>query len=247
MQSYGLYNPGNIIKAPFKESMIPPIEIFGGKIHYHAYAELLTEKSKGKSWTWCDVRPDAVVGFVPGGSAFNLTAHWGTYLALYAVVEGKGAKVYFPGTESGMKALYHDASAEMIGKVAIWASLHPEETGGQIFNVADRTEPSSQKERWPKIAKYFGLEGLGPAPSGLKILTPSDYMTKHRDVLLKKGVRISDVFYGAFLDSNMGSFENDRHFDMEKIRGVGFLDEVDPNESWFKAFDRYKEAGMFPI
>ena len=245
-KAYGIYNPGGVFKAPLKETMVPTVETFGGKLHYHAYADLLTEKSIGKSWTWCDVRPDAVVGFVPGGSAFNLTAHWGTYLAMYAVVEGKGAKVHYPGTEPGMRALYNEASADMIGRLSIWASLHPEISSGQIFNVADRVEPSSQKERWPRIAAYFGLEGIGPPDEGVKVLTPSEYMEKHRDILVKQGVKPSVVFYGAFLDGNFSAFTFDRHLDMARTRAAGFLDEVDPSESWFKAFDRYRAAGMLP-
>jgi len=228
--------------------MIPPFEeTFGGKLHYHAYADLLSSRSVGKSWTWCDVRPDAVVGFVPGGSAFNLTAHWGTYLALYALVEGKGAKVHFPGTQSGMNALYNDASSDTIGKLAIWASLNPDKTGGQIFNVADCEKPSSQRERWPRIAGYFGLEGVGPVEGTTEVLTPSEYMEQYKDVLVRKGVKASSVFYGSVLDSNMGSFDKDRHFDMSRTRGVGFTEEVDPNQSWFDAFDRYKAAGMLPV
>jgi len=72
----------------------------GSKTWYPASENLLSEQSKGRQWTWCEVRPDAIIGFTPNGSAFNLTAHWATYLSLYAHVEGKGAKVPFPGTEA---------------------------------------------------------------------------------------------------------------------------------------------------
>jgi hypothetical protein len=28
---------------------------------YYVFEDLLTERSKGKNWTWCEVRPDAIV------------------------------------------------------------------------------------------------------------------------------------------------------------------------------------------
>ncbi|KAI9844854.1 MAG: hypothetical protein M1830_007580, partial [Pleopsidium flavum] len=162
-KGYGIHIPGGVFTAPFKESMGRLPEPAGNKLFHYALEDVLDEQSKEKNWTWCEIRPDAIVGFVPNGSAFNLTAHWASYLSLYALVEGKGAKVPFPGTESAYTSLFNEASADIIARFSIWAALHPEKTGrGQLFNIADEARPSRMSERWPALAKYFGLEGIGP-------------------------------------------------------------------------------------
>ena len=120
------------------------------------------------------------IGFVPNGSTFNLTAHWASYLSTYALVEGKGAKVPFPGTQNAYASLFNEASAETIARFSIWAALHPEKTGGgQLFNIADQATPSRMAERWPVLAKYFGLEGSGPIDDR-NLLSPGEYIKKHR-------------------------------------------------------------------
>lgn len=60
-QAYGIQLPDRVFTAPYKESMGRLPEPAGSKLFYYRYQELLDEQRKGKDWTWCDVRPDAVV------------------------------------------------------------------------------------------------------------------------------------------------------------------------------------------
>lgn len=199
-KGYGIHIPGGVHKAPFVETMkLPAAE--EKKLFHYAQREVCAAASAGKSWTWCEIRPDAIIGFVPNGSTYNITAHWATYLATYALVEGKGAKVPFPGTDAAYAVLNNDASAAAIGKLSIWCSLHPEKSGGgEIFNVADSATPAAMSERWPALCQYFGLIGTGPVNNGEGMLKPSEYMKKHTQVLEDLGVKTSDVFQGGFLD-----------------------------------------------
>ncbi|KAJ7733330.1 hypothetical protein B0H16DRAFT_1426787 [Mycena metata] len=244
--AYGIYKPGGgPFKPPYKESMgrLPPPDTN----FYYAFEDILAERSKGKTWTWCQVRPDAIVGFSPNGSTYSLPAHWATYLSLYRVVEGEGASVPYLGNEQGYNARFTDASSEIIAKFAIWASLHPEKAGGgQLFNIADRSEPSTMRERWSALTAFFGLVGVGPPPPDSSVLKPSEYARKHRDLLEAKCKKPNNVFGAAFLDGYGYHFTSDRQLSLEKIRAVGFLEEVDPIESWLKAFTRFKRAGMVP-
>ena len=168
---------------------------------------------------------------------------------MYALVEGKGAKVPFPGTPPAYEARFNDASADIIAKFSIWASLHPETCGGgQLFNIADQNPPSNMRERWPAIASYFHLEGVGPdVGGGGVLLKPGEYIEKHKRVLEEewegKGTR---VFKAEALDEYGYHFTFDRHLSLEKVRSVGFGEEIEPNASWFKAFDRMRDAGMIP-
>lgn len=181
------------------------------------------------------------VGFAPHGSTYSLTSHWATYLSLYAHVEGEGAKIPFPGSEGCYTALSTDASAATIAKASIWASLHPEETGGQLFNIADEVKPLSMRDRWPRLAAYFGLEGTGPAAD---TLPPGEYCKKHAAVLEKNGIK-AQVFQGDVLDSFVGfHLSFDRQLSIDKIRAAGFDEEVDAVDSWLAAFDKFKSAGL---
>ncbi|KAL9594508.1 MAG: hypothetical protein Q9219_007002 [cf. Caloplaca sp. 3 TL-2023] len=273
-KAYGIHIPGGIFQAPYKESFGPLPDPYQKTLNYPALRKVLETASAGKQWTWCDIRPDAVVspnnthytaknifqftyqppslslqiGFVPNGSAFNLTAHWATYLSLYALVHGKGAHIPFPGSLKGYNSLYNEASAEIIAKCSIWSSLHPDKTrDGAIFNIADQAKPESMRRRWPALAEYFGLVGTEPVEEqgdGKGMMKPSEFIKKHFKVLEEKGVRSSPVFKGEFLDSYGYYLDFDRQFSLEKVREAGFDEELDPNESWFKAFDRFKKAGM---
>ncbi|KAJ7618488.1 hypothetical protein FB45DRAFT_168411 [Roridomyces roridus] len=239
---YGIYKPGGgPFSAPYKESMgrLPPPDTN----FYYVFEDFLTERSKGKKWTWCEVRPDAIVGFTPNGSTYSLPAHWATYLSLYRAVEGEGASVPYPGTEAGYDSKFNDASSEMIAKLAIWASLNPDKSGGQLFNVADSGAPSTMGQRWPAFAAYFGLVGVGPPPVGSVVLRPGEYVAKHRDVLEAKCKKPNEVFGAGFLDGYGFNLTFDRQLSLDKIRAAGFMEELDPVESWFKAFDKFKKGG----
>ena len=132
----------------------------------------------------------------------------------------------------------------MIAKFSIWAALHPEKTGGgQLFNIADQAKPSSMSERWPTLAKYFGLEGTGPSDDP-NTLRPGEYITKHQHVLEKPGCKTNIVFQARFLDTYGYYLTLDRHLSLDKARSIGFSEEIDPTSSWFRAFYRYGKAGM---
>ncbi|KAJ9661101.1 hypothetical protein H2201_006651 [Coniosporium apollinis] len=245
-KAYGIHIPGGVFTAPFRESMGRLPDPAGSTVFYYEFQDILKEQSKGSNWTWCDVRPDAVIGFVPNGSAFNLTAHWANYLSTYALVEGKGAKVPFPGTQSAYSALYNEASADIIARFSIWAALHPDKAGcGRIFNIADQARPSRMSERWPALAKYFGLEGIGPVDDP-NVLKPGEFVKKHQCVLEEHGMKSNQVFKADFLDTYGYYLTSDRQLSLDKARAAGFSEEIDPASSWFKAFDRCKMAGMIP-
>lgn len=99
-------------------------------------------------------------------------------------------------------------------------------------------------ERWPALAKYFGLEGTAPVDDAAGLMKPSEYIQEHKAAFDKAGVKRSPVFKGEFLDSHGYYLDFNRQMSLEKVRKAGFTEELDPNESWFKAFDRFKEAGM---
>jgi len=106
--------------------------------------------------------------------------------------------------------------------------------------------PSRMSERWPALASYFGLEGIGPVEymNDQKVLLPGEYTKKHQHVLKEHCTRANEVFKAEFLDTYGYYLTVDRQLCLDKVRAAGFSEEIDPNSSWFKAFDRFKKAGM---
>ncbi|KAF9072204.1 hypothetical protein BDP27DRAFT_1290701 [Rhodocollybia butyracea] len=243
-RAYGIYQSGGTWSPPLKESMgrLPPPA--GDEIYYYKFEDMLKERSDGKKWTWCEVTPDAIIGFTPNGSTYNLTAHWALYLSVFAAVEGKGATVPFPGSEEGWHAMYNEGSSEIIAKISIWASLNPLKTSGESFNIADRAVPSTMAERWPALASFFGLVGIGPVHGG--IVKPSEYIAKHQDILDKAGISANQVWGTGQLDGVGYHLSFHRQLSLEKARLAGFEEELDPSQSWLKSFERMQNAGLLP-
>jgi hypothetical protein len=227
---------------------------------YYNQVDLLTEKSKGKKWSFCDVRPDIVVGYVPNNNFYCLPQVLAIFLSLYASIEGKGATVPFPGNERSWKSLSNDSSQDIIAKFSIWASLHPETCGGgQGFNVADTVQPVTWSVKWPIICEYFGLKGVEPLTTEEQQkaqVDPSNYTQNHLvewEALEKKhGLQTGRVSnekgVNMFWYFIMYAFDFDRQLDMTKTTkawGEG-AEEVDIAKSWYTAFDRFKKAKVIP-
>ena len=50
------------IKPPLREDNPRIPSPWGDEIFYYAQVDLIKEANKGKSWKWCEVRPDQIVG-----------------------------------------------------------------------------------------------------------------------------------------------------------------------------------------
>ncbi|GAW26861.1 putative sirq protein [Rosellinia necatrix] len=193
---------------------LPPA--YAKTVVYPVYRELLAAASEGRNWTWCEVCPDAIIGFTPNGSQFSLALHWAQYLSLYAHNHGVGpssardpkataVEVPFPGTAAGAASLFSPVSAAEIARFMVYASLRPDTCGGgRLFNVADQEAPCTYGELWPQLAAWFGLAGVGPAgdsgaqmntlaagelPQDARDLTPGAYVATYRDVFAQQGCR----------------------------------------------------------
>lgn len=50
------------INPPLREDNPRIPSPWGDEIFYYAQVDLIKEANKGKSWKWCEVRPDQIVG-----------------------------------------------------------------------------------------------------------------------------------------------------------------------------------------
>ncbi|OOF92689.1 hypothetical protein ASPCADRAFT_174426 [Aspergillus carbonarius ITEM 5010] len=249
--AYGVYL---LDKFPFRGQVplnedLPrvPAEYAKDLFYYHE-VDLLQELSTGKPWSWCEVRPDVIVGVAPFGNANCMAQTMGIYLGLYRELEGEGARVPFPGNETTWRLLSTDSNQDIIARFCIHASMQPrEKVHARAFNIADSARPVSWSERWPALAAFFGLEGVGPDETSLH---PTVYMDRNWEKLQAlcqdRGLK-EDVIYRSMHNtgSRMGSLrlmDFDRPFDLTRARALGFEEEMDTVFSWHTAFDRVRKA-----
>ncbi|MDI1492514.1 MAG: hypothetical protein OHK93_003728 [Ramalina farinacea] len=249
-KAYGVefVNEGIPFHPPLKESTPRIPEPYASNIFYYPQYDTLRDLSKGKSWKFCEIRPDAIIGFVPNNNAMNLAQALALFLSMYASVEGRGSEVPYPGTDDAYKSLHTDTSQDILARFHIHASLHPDAVNGRAFNVADG-EAVSWEAVWPEICKYFGLNGVAPDPSKS---TGAQWMREHRPQWAKwiknKGLK-EGALEGTtwdFMGMLMGGMNFDRQYDLGECRKVGFKEEIPTAMGYALAFDRMREAKIIP-
>lgn len=204
--------------------------------------------SKNASWTFTEVRPDVIIGFVPGSNFMNCAQGLGLYLSLYREVHGNGATINFPGTEKSWKCKHTDTFQDILARFEIHAAMNSKQAGsGKIFNIADGNVVT-WADKWPGICEYFGLKAAGPGE-----YEPLDQFAKKHakvwdGVVQKHGLQEGRLEgYGwPFLHFVMKEFDFDRQYDLTEARSVGFSEEIDTVAGYTTAFDRMREAKVIP-
>ncbi|TID16126.1 hypothetical protein E6O75_ATG09184 [Venturia nashicola] len=158
--SYG-GTPG--IHTPLTESMPRVRAPYYENIFYHPQLDWITDFAKDKTWTWCDTRPDIIIGFVPNQNFYSLGTSLAVFLSLYRAVNGNGAECPYPGSAKAWVAKSINSSSDMVARQTLHLSLTiPPDIKGEGFNVADATYASSWETKWPALCSYFGLLGTPP-------------------------------------------------------------------------------------
>lgn len=251
--SYGLEFPNDVpIITPLRESHPRIPEPWAGNIFYYSQYDRLVELSRGKRWTFTEVRPDGIPGFAPGSNAMNLAQGIGLYLTVYRAVRGAGAEVPFPGFEHGYHSKHTDSFQDIISKFEIFAALDKERCGGGAsFNVADG-KAVTWAEVWPQLAAHFGLIGAGPVKDESDKLSIEDFVRQHKgtwtNIAQEHGLRVEvlDEQNWAFVHFMLVQFDFDRQYDLSKIREVGFTEEIETAEGYKIAWERMRRAKILP-
>jgi hypothetical protein len=207
----------------------------------------LANLAKSKKWTWTEVRPDVIVGFVPNTNAMNAAGPLAYYLSLYRHLHGKDAEVPFPSTEKAWNATHTDTSAYILSHFEIYAALHPENTAARSFNIADG-DVTTWAEVWGGIVGYFGLRPGQPDPSWGSIKDFFDKHTKeweevvHKNRLVKQKENATTwAFAQAILNR-----EFDCEYDLTAAREAGFTGTVPTVKSYCRVFDKMSGAKFIP-
>ncbi|KAL5046731.1 hypothetical protein BDW71DRAFT_214506 [Aspergillus fruticulosus] len=227
-------------KLPLAESLPAIPEPFKSRLFYYPQVELLKQLSAGKTWKWCDVIPDIVVGFVPNNNAYCLAQWLAIYLSLYREINGPGAEVVFPGTKS-WTIKSNDSNQDIIGRFAVYASLHPEWSAGERYNVADNAQWST----WSGVAP---IDGPGPDPSAYIQENKEKWFQMEKKYGLKGGRVGNDKSLTIVSNFLMNQFDFDRQVDLTKMHAAwgGAKEETDVQGAWHIAFDRFRAANIIP-
>ncbi|KAK4545423.1 hypothetical protein LTR36_002773 [Oleoguttula mirabilis] len=243
---------GNAVErvTPLKESAPRVGSPQGDHIFYYYQIDALERLNEGKKWKYADIRPDAIIGFVPNHNAMNLAEPIALYCSLWKSLETSD-EIPFPGTTTTYTSLHSDCSQDLVARIHIFASLHPEKTGGEAYNIADADVSNSWEAVWPGIAAYFGLKGVGPPPNGqlagepwVKSRSPVWEKWTAEKQLKPKVLESTCWGFMTILANDYATF--DRSFDISKARSIGFDERRDHVQSYHIAFDRMRDARIIP-
>ncbi|KAF2165616.1 hypothetical protein M409DRAFT_67017 [Zasmidium cellare ATCC 36951] len=241
-------HPTEYIHVPLSEDMPRLKQPYHDMLFYHPQLDWISEYARDKKWSWCETRPDIIIGFSIG-----------IFLTLFATVEGHGVECPFPGTLKSWNAKSNDSSSDMIARQTIHLSLNlPAKQKGKGFNVADSKQPSTWSQKWPQLASYFGLKGTPPPTDPTQALEVRSYIKEHLSVWkpleqvhsLKPDIADSSLVYPGFEHFLLSQFDFDRQYDMTKMYSTPaekpFTEERGTMEAWGGVFDRMRAGRLIP-
>ncbi|KAL4780060.1 hypothetical protein BJX76DRAFT_339163 [Aspergillus varians] len=242
-----------------KIEIIPPLREdqpripspYGDEIFYYPQVDLIKEAAQGKHWRWCEVRPDQIIGFVPAVTSMTYVEPIALYLALYRYIHGPGAQVTFPGTKKNFAYTYTDSSQDIITRAEIYLSVEkPEEANGEAFNIADTATPGPWSVKWPLLAEYFGLEGTGPGEKGWEEIDQwwAEHQHEYQKMCDEYGLQKRTIGEATwiFVRAGLTLLDRNREMSLDKIRRVGFTEELPVGHGHYLAFDRMAAEKIIP-
>lgn len=233
-------------------------EPYASQLFYYAQADALTRLSAGKTWRFTELRPNDIIGFVPGGNnAMNFAQSLGLFLAFYASKNSNKSsgrpKLAFPSSPTIWNAHISDVSQRTLGRAHLFAS-NLQSANGESFNIADAPSKigTTWSEKWPQVCEYFGIEGVGPGEVEGQTWGAVEYMRMHEnewDAWEKsKGLR-SGIFKATgweFLEIILQMAVFDRIYDQDKFAEAGFNQTHSIPEAYREAFQIMEEAKILP-
>ncbi|RMZ37398.1 sirQ protein [Aspergillus flavus] len=249
-KGYGLEFSNELkISPPLHESMPRIPEPWRSKVFYYEQYDTLSELSKGKKWSFSEIRPDGIIGFVPGTNVMNLAQGIALYLTLYREVHGQGAEVPFLGMLHGYRSTHSDTFQDILSKMEIYAALNRDKCpNGSAYNVANG-DVVSWEQVWPDICSHFGLVGTGPQGDQKKI---EDFVRENRGawtgLVEKHGLRKGslEAQNWPFIHFMLVEFDFDREYTLDAARSIGFTERIDTVQGYRVAFDRMAAARIIP-
>lgn len=203
--------------------------------------DFLTERQRGKSWSWSAIRPSVVCGFALG-NPMNLAM----VIAVYAAMSRElGIPLRFPGKPGAYDALLEMTDADLLARATVWAATD-ERCANQAFNI-NNGDLFRWSEMWPKIARFFELDVAPPLPMSLAAVM-ADKESLWNRMVEKYGLERHS--YGEVSSWSFGDFVFSWDYDMfadgSKARRFGFQEFVDTEEMFMGIFGDFRRRGIIP-
>jgi hypothetical protein len=197
----------------------------------------------------------SIIGHVPAVTSMTYVEPLALYLSLYRYVHGPGAVVPFPGTQKNFVYTYTDSSQDIITRAEIYLSVvKPEAANGEAFNIADTATQGPWSVKWPILAGYFDLKGTGPGAWAEKggWGEIDVWWNEHQDAYVKMCAefglqkRTIEAATWIFVKAGLTLLDRNREMSLDKIRKVGFTEELLVGEGHLRTFDRIAAEGIIP-
>ncbi|KAL7943601.1 hypothetical protein V8C42DRAFT_358873 [Trichoderma barbatum] len=244
-------------KVPAKETDPRIPQPYEDQVFYYAQYDALMRLSAGKNWRFAEIRPDLVIGFVPGGgNAMNYVQALAIFLSFYAhrETDSSGTKktIPYPGPLAVYKSYYTEVGQTTLARAHIFASNLEDASNGEIYNVGDSpvTTGNNWAEKWASICDMFGLKGI--APEETPSFSVAAYMSQHRDEWVSFETEhglvpgIIERTSWEFMDVLTSLPVFHRQYDLTKFTAIGFERRLDVLKNYIEAFDLMKAAKMIP-
>jgi nucleoside-diphosphate-sugar epimerase len=208
---------------------------------YYDQQDLLSERQKGKAWTWSASRPNFLCDFAPERPR-NAPTVIGAYAAICRELN---VPLDFPGTEACYKALADVTDARLLARAMLFLATHPQ-AANQAFNVTNGDQ-YRWCNVWPRIAAAYGI------PCGqVRTLNIGAWMAGKdpvwQRIIQRHGLqsrRLDEVVLWPFADFLFRQ-NQDNISSTTKIRQLGFHETVDTEAMYLDQIARYREARILP-
>ncbi|MBT6275022.1 MAG: SDR family oxidoreductase [Chromatiales bacterium] len=208
---------------------------------YYDQQDYLSDRQKGKSWSWSTLRPPLVCGF-SSGYPHNLL----TSIALYAsVCRELGQPLRFPGSQACYDTLYQAVDATLLAKAMAWAATTPG-CANQPFNITNG-DTYRWVHLWPQIARFFDMEIGPPQEISLRETMPrlSSVWEGIVDRHQLKDYRYEDLGNWKFADL-IFSLGWDDISSTVKSRQCGFAEVEDTTMMFLRLLEQLRGARVIP-
>lgn len=208
---------------------------------YYAQSDYMTERQRGKRWTWSSVRPGVIQGYSIG-YPHNLVGVLGAYAAISREL---GQPLRFPGTQFSYDLVQGAVDVKLLAKAMVWVSERPA-GANEAFNVSNG-DLYSWSNLWPKVATLFSMEVGHIQPLQLSHIM-SDKERVWKQIVRKHGLR--DYALKDFASWDYADYHfNKRRSDIAsliKLWKTGFHDVADSEEVFLSLLQRYRDERILP-
>ena len=233
------YATGASADTPFHEDE-PRIDIPN---FYYAQEDALFAAAEEQGFTWSTHRSHTVIGYATG-NAMNMALTLGTYAEL---CRATNTPFIFPGSAVQWNGVTDVTDADLLAEQMVWAAETPV-AANTSFNISNG-DVFRWRWMWPQIAGYFGVEWEGHNGTDRPLEgRVGELEGAWPGIVERYGLREPDLSrLASWWHSDSDLLRPLECFaDMRRSRERGFDGNRVTVDSFFRAFDQYRAAGILP-